>query len=132
MIVVLDTNILVSGIFFHGPPSAILKTWFKGYFEVYATPQILEEYFRVLREISLLKTPHFEIRWEEILLEKCHLVPDVKRGVLLPRDPSDAKFVDCAIRSGAHYLVSGDIDLQSFPVDLRFKIVSPRQFLKLL
>ena len=132
MIVVLDTNILVSGIFFHGPPTVILEAWFERRFEVYATPKILEEYLRVLREISLLKRPQFESRWEEILMEKCHLVPDAKRGILLLRDPSDAKFLDCAMWSGAHYLVSGDIDLKSFPTDLGFKIVSPRQFLKLL
>jgi putative PIN family toxin of toxin-antitoxin system len=131
VIVVLDTNVLVSGIFFHGPPAAIVEAWFEGRFEVYATPKILEEYIRVLEEIRMLKVPRFERHWEEILLERCHLVPDTDQGARLPRDPSDAKFLDCAVRSGARYLVSGDKDLKSFKVDLGFKVVSPRQFLKL-
>ena len=57
MIVVLDTNVVVSGIFFHGPPASILEAWFEGRFEVYATPKILEEYLRVLEEVSRLKIP---------------------------------------------------------------------------
>lgn len=42
MIVVLDTNVLVSGIFFHGPPAAILDAWVGRRFDVYATPMIME------------------------------------------------------------------------------------------
>ena len=67
MIVVLDTNVLVSGIFFHGPPAAILEAWFESRFEVYATPKIIEEYLRVLEEMSTLKMPRFQHRWDEIL-----------------------------------------------------------------
>ena len=132
MIVVLDTNVVVSGIFFHGPPASILEAWFEGRFEVYATPKILEEYLRVLEEVSTLKSPRFEHSWEEILAEKCHLIPDIESRVVLPRDPSDAKFLSCAIQSGAQYLVSGDLDLRIFKGELRFKILSPRQFLRLL
>ena len=132
MIVVLDTNVVVSGIFFHGPPASILEAWFEGRFEVYATPKILEEYLRVLEEVSTLKSPRFEHGWEEILAERSHLIPDRESHIVLPRDPSDEKFLACAIQSGAQYLVSGDLDLRSFKSDLRFKIVSPRQFLHLL
>ena len=133
MIVVLDTNAVVSGIFFHGPPASILEAWFEGRFEVYTTPKIFEEYLRVLEEVSQLRSPPFEHRqWEEILLERCRLIPDAESSLILPRDPSDAKFLDCAIRSSADYLVSGDLDLKSFQGDLRFKITSPRQFLRLL
>lgn len=132
MIVVLDTNVVVSGIFFHGPPARILEAWFAGRFKVYATPKILEEYLRVLEKVSTLKSPPFEHRWEEVLLERCRLIPDAEPVLALPRDPSDAKFLDCAVRSGANYLVSGDLDLRSFQRNLRFRVVSPRQFLQLL
>ena len=132
MIVVLDTNVVVSGIFFHGPPTTILEAWFEGRFEVCATPKILEAYLRVPEEVGALKSPRFEHPWEEILAEKCRLIPDTGSGVVLPRDPSDAKFLDCAIRSGAQYLVSGDLDLRSFKGALGFKILSPRQFLRFL
>jgi len=131
LIVVLDTNVVISGVFFHGPPAAIVEAWFGRRFDVYATPKILEEYLRVLEEMSTVRSPRFEHRWEEILVEHCHLVPDAEPSTVLPRDPSDAKFVECAIRSHAHYLVSGDADLKSYKASLRFQIVSPRRFLKL-
>ncbi len=131
MIVVLDTNVVISGVFFHGPPATIVEAWFEGQFNVYATPKILGEYLRVLEEMSTIRSPRFEHRWEEILVEHCHLVPDAEPSTALPRDPSDAKFVECAIRSNAYYLVSGDADLKSYKAHLKFRIVSPKQFLKL-
>ena len=110
--------------------------WYRGSFSG-ASPELSwkrgsEEYLRVIEEISLLKTPHLEHRWEAILAEKCRLIPDAEPNVVLLRDPSDAKLVDCATRSGADYLVSGDQDLKSYKGEMGFRIVSPRQFLKLL
>jgi len=45
--VVLDTNIVVSGAFFGGPPRAVLDAWLDGRLHVVVTPLILEEYLRV-------------------------------------------------------------------------------------
>jgi predicted nucleic acid-binding protein len=35
MKIVLDTNVLVTGIFFSGPPADILRAWSRGKFEWY-------------------------------------------------------------------------------------------------
>lgn len=40
---VLDTNVVVSGIFFSGPPSQILRYWSQGKVQLLMTPEILEE-----------------------------------------------------------------------------------------
>ena len=132
MIVVLDTNVVVSGMFFHGPPAAVLEAWLTGRFDVFATPAIVEEYLRVIEEVGSLKEPRFTHSWEEILIARCHLIPDAPSRIALPRDPTDAKFLECARRAGAHYLVSGDHDLQTFKGARGFTIVSPRQFLQRL
>jgi predicted nucleic acid-binding protein len=47
MRVVLDTNVLMSGIFFAGPPAAILAAWAEGQLEPLASVDILPEYRRV-------------------------------------------------------------------------------------
>ena len=47
MRVVLDTNVLVSGIFFKGPPMRILEAWAARRFELIVTFEILSEYRRV-------------------------------------------------------------------------------------
>ena len=47
MRVVLDTNVLVSGIFFTGSPAQVLAAWAGGRFELLASVEILAEYRRV-------------------------------------------------------------------------------------
>jgi len=47
MRVVLDTNVLVSGIFFTGPPATILAAWASRRFELVASIEVLAEYRRV-------------------------------------------------------------------------------------
>jgi len=50
--VVLDTNVLVSGILFTGPPHQILLAWSEGRFELVFTSDIHEEYRRVAAELQ--------------------------------------------------------------------------------
>lgn len=47
MRVVLDTNVLISGIFFSGPPFKILEAWRDRRLALVVSPEILEEYYRV-------------------------------------------------------------------------------------
>ncbi len=44
---VLDTNVLISGVFFAGGAYEILKAWSDGRFELVLSEEILEEYLRV-------------------------------------------------------------------------------------
>jgi predicted nucleic acid-binding protein len=52
MKLVLDTNVLVSGIFFSGSPTAILRAWSRGKVRLVVSPEILDEYKRVSEELS--------------------------------------------------------------------------------
>jgi uncharacterized protein len=132
MNIVLDTNVLVSGIFFRGPSPRIVQAWFRGRFNVYATPQIMEEYLRVIDEFSHKRQPHFEHDWDVVLFDKCHMISDPKKSCGICRDPADDPFIDCALQTDAQYLISGDLDLTSIEIDLGFAIVKPRQFLNIL
>lgn len=132
MKVVLDTNVLISGIFFSGAPSEIIKAWLDQRFQVYLTPEILEEYLRVIEDFSKATNRLSELEWNEILPEISEVLPDEKDGPDICRDPTDDKFIFCAMNSGARYLVSGDIDLKSIEMKFKFDIVSPRQFLDVL
>lgn len=53
MKIVLDTNVFISGIFFSGPPSEILKAWRDTKFQIILSKEILFEYQRVAEELSL-------------------------------------------------------------------------------
>ena len=133
MKVVLDTNVLISGIFFGGIPGRIVDAWTNSKFQVYATPQILGEYLRVLDEF-FKKNPANGSRfnWTAILPELCHLIPDIKSKRFFSRDPLDDKFVLCAIRTRSSYIVTGDDDLLVLSLVNKTKIISPRKFMEAL
>ena len=52
MKVILDTNVLMSGIFFGGPPGRILEAWRDGHLRFVLSLEILEEYRRVAIELA--------------------------------------------------------------------------------
>lgn len=49
---VLDTNVLMSGIFFGGIPGRVLEAWTLGRIELILSPEILAEYRTVGAELS--------------------------------------------------------------------------------
>jgi putative PIN family toxin of toxin-antitoxin system len=133
--VVLDTNVLISGIFFKDTiPFQILMKWLEGRFLVYATPNILDEYLRVIAELESQREPALFYQWTDVLSEACHLIPDTDLKTISDlRDPSDAKFIFCAWNCGAQYLVTGDKDLTALgPQYGPTKIITPREFIKIL
>ena len=133
MKVVLDTNVLVSGIFFEASPAArMIDLWLKGGLQAYATPQILEEYRRVIERFSLLWEPVLEHDWPSLLPKLCSVLPDEENPRRISRDPTDDKFLFCALHARAEYLVSGDRDLTTLSEEFPFKIVSPGEFLRIL
>src|SRR5262245_11504343 len=52
MRVVLDTNVLMSGIFFSGLPARIVAAWSEGRFELVSSVEVLAEYRRVGERLS--------------------------------------------------------------------------------
>ena len=53
MRVVIDTNVLISGAFFGGPPATILKASDRGKLHSIVSPEILEEHYEVWERISV-------------------------------------------------------------------------------
>jgi putative PIN family toxin of toxin-antitoxin system len=108
MRVVLDTNVLVSAIFFSGTPARILTAWAEGRFEVCATVDILTEYQRV---VARLEGRFPSIKAQPVLdlvIRSCHLVEPVPVPESACDDPDDVKFLGCALAGGASCIVSGD------------------------
>ena len=52
MRIVLDTNVLISGIFFGGPPSEILQFWAQSKIKIILLEQILSEYQLITEKLS--------------------------------------------------------------------------------
>jgi putative PIN family toxin of toxin-antitoxin system len=110
---VIDTNVLVSGIFWRGKPFQILELWVNGTLEVVASTEILDEYARVLREIGKRHgNTELAESWTGFIFQNVVLA-EAKPQFKGCRDPFDNKFIDCAITSNAKFIISGDDDLLS-------------------
>lgn len=127
--VVVDTNVLVSGLFFSGPPHRILKAWDDGQFCIAISEAIIHEYKRVIEAFSRkLGDINLEPILERIVIE-AEMVADYTFDRPICEDPDDDKFLACAMLSKSHYLVSGDKHLLKLETFLDTAIVTPRQFL---
>jgi len=129
MKIVLDTNVLVSGIFFSGPPADILLAWSRGKFRLVLSPEILDEYTRVSTELAD-KFPDIDIRR---ILDLVVVRSEVCSPAALPQqvceDPHDDKFFAAALDSRAKIIISGDKHLLRISGYQGVSVLTPRQFL---
>jgi len=131
MKVVLDTNVLVSGIFWKGKPSSVLDRWAKDEIQVFMTTEILKEVRETLTELDRTPDKALSRHWLLFILENSTIL-SCKTTVKVCRDPNDDKFLDCALSAGAKYIVSGDNDLLSLTRFQSIEIVNPAVFLGIL
>ncbi len=130
MRVVLDTNVVVSA--FLGKRCApILVIWKQKRFTLFINSPILDEYTRVLRR-PLFALPELVIEdFLDYVYHHAHFVPPTSFVHLVHQDPSDDKFLDCALLAKADYLVTGDPHLLNLCSFQQTKILPPHEFLKL-
>ena len=128
--VVLDTNVLVSGLLFGGTPGKLLDLWKTGTIRLTMSREMLDEFLRVLAY------PKLRLSEEEIhyllyveVLPHVEMVQGRPGAILIPTDPSDDMFLHCAVAAGAKYIISGDRHLLQLKSYKRIKILSPAEFL---
>ena len=129
MRVVLDTNVVMSGLFFAGPPSQILAAWRDGRFGMVLSPEILDEYMQVgviLASQYPEIDPHPFLR---LLVRETHMVEPPPLREQVCSDSDDDKFWACAIAGDAEMIVSGDKQLQKVSGYENIKVLSPRSLL---
>ena len=128
---VLDTNVLVSGIFFGGLPRRILDAWADEKFELVLTPLIFDEYIRTCDRLS---ASHPNLEYQAILatiVGHGTLIPDADNSEPITVDPDDDKFMLCAEQAGAK-VISGDKHLLEATGWSGVEVFKPREFLSLL
>jgi uncharacterized protein len=108
MRVVLDTNVLVSAIFFGGVPGRILAAWSDGRFEMLASVEILTEYRGVVARLEGRFPKVAAQPLLDLIVRECRLVDPVPVPASACSDPDDLKFIGCALAGGARCVVSGD------------------------
>ena len=95
MRVVIDTNVLVSGVFFGGRPRQVLERIWHGDAEAFASPEIVHEYDEVVQEMIKRGQGHLKRDALGVFLS-CVNVIEPTVNLQLCRDPDDDKFLECA------------------------------------
>jgi putative PIN family toxin of toxin-antitoxin system len=129
--IVLDTNVLVSGVLQpFGPSGQILRLVVSGELALCHDPRILAEY----QEVLLREKFRFDPERVDALLEQIRAggIPVAARPLpsRLP-DPDDEPFLEIALAAGARCLVTGN--LKHYPSRGRHgvDVLSPRAFIEL-
>jgi uncharacterized protein len=130
--VVLDTNVLISGLLFKGKLARIVGLWQKGKI----VPIISKETFEELR--TVLEYPKFSLSHVEIkslieheILPYFEVVNVSKHVKGACRDPGDDKFISCAISANADGIVTGDKDLSDMKKYRAVRIIHASDFIKM-
>ena len=128
MKVILDTNIIISGIFFSGQSSKILEAWHAGKIELVISREIFDEYSKVVERISI-KYPEIDIdRIMELIAIHSKIIKPNKIDQDICQDTSDIKFIECAITSRTKIIVSGDKHLLNLNGYNNIEILRPTDF----
>jgi putative PIN family toxin of toxin-antitoxin system len=128
MKIILDTNVFISGIFFSGPPSQILKAWQNSRLQIVLSQEILNEYQRVAESL-VAKFPTIDILpIIELMTIHGQLIDVEGFDVSVCDDPDDNKFMECAIASNSKIIISGDKHLLKVSGYQGIKVLKPREF----
>jgi len=126
--VVLDTNVLVSGLAYPGSvPGRIVGAWQRGGLDVVLSKYILDEMVRVLPKLSSNKRSSVEIRdLADSFLFTAEVVEPSGNMEAALRDKADGPVLGTLLAARADYLVTGDKDLLALAG--RHPIVTPAAF----
>ena len=126
--VVLDTNVLVSGLAYPGSvPGRIVAVWRQGGVDVVLSRYILDETSRVLPRLKRMRLSGGEIRdlVDSFMFLADIVEPDGGRDASL-RDAADQQVLGTFRAAKADYLITGDKDLLALAE--RYPIVTPAAF----
>ena len=130
MKVVIDTNVVISGVFFGGMPSRVLEAWRDGEFDLVVSPEVLEEYRRVGEELTA-RFPGVSLApFLALLVMNAEIVEAPGLSDQVSRDRDDDKFIACALAANCQTIISGDKDLLEVTGYQGLKVVAPREFLE--
>jgi putative PIN family toxin of toxin-antitoxin system len=137
MRVVLDANVLVSSLLSAaGTPARILDAWRDERFQLLMSDAILDEMGRVLRYPKIAKRHLWTETEIERFLRTLSILAIKTPGSLtvnaIAEDPSDNRYLECAVEGSADVIVSGDRDLLALQSYEGIAIVQPSAFLAYL
>ncbi len=134
---VLDANVVISGILKpEGVPGKVLGAWEQERFQVVTSEAIWDEIGRVLRYPRIVARHKFAEERLDLLVSKLRKLSLVTSGAVVvsvvAEEPSDNRYLECAVEGEADSIVSGDRHLLELGEYRGIAIVTPAEFLEIL
>ena len=131
MKIVIDTNVLISAIFWTGNPKQLLNKVRRGE----ATFLISEDLLNEFKEVLMRKDKPFKLSLEEaerVVTDMRGIAQIVHPNsqVVVCKDERDNKVLEYAIDGRAEYVISGDLHLLGLKSFKGVKIISVTDFLR--
>jgi putative PIN family toxin of toxin-antitoxin system len=137
MIVVLDTNVIISALLSSkGLPAQIFHRWEGDEFGVVTSPPLIAELERALdypqvKRYLTLSQEEIEAFLKRFTTVASVVTPKTTLDVI-EKDPADNRVLGCALAGGAEYIVSGNHHLLDLKEYKQVVILNPRSFLAVL
>ena len=115
MKVTLDTNVLLSSMFWDGDSLKIIEMVERGEIKLVLSREIIEEFGGVLEYDEIknkIKDKNLEMkRTVDEILEMSIIVEPKERFNIIKEDLEDNVIIDCAVEGGVDYIISKDSHL---------------------
>ena len=129
--VVIDTNVVVSGLLFGGVPGDLIPLWQSGQIKPVVSKAIINEYLRVLTypKFNLTEDEIQYLLYTELLPYFDVVTAETADTNIVKQDPADDKFILCALATDAIVIITGDTHLLALKTYDSIGVLSPSQFL---
>lgn len=129
--VILDSNVIISGLLFGGKPKIIFDAVLKGKLKLGVSNEIIREIYDVLKRPKF-KLNEFFIKTFIIELENIsEIVCPVKKLKIIKKDEDDNKILECADEFKADYIITGDCHLLEIKKYKKINIITADEFLNI-
>ncbi len=131
--VVADTNIIISGVLWHGAPHTLLEIAYKNEIQLLTCSALLQELTEVLQRDKFIPyLSRAKVTVQEIVESYALMAQVIELGKIDPviaADPDDDVVLACAITGRAKIIVSGDNHLLSLKQYQQTQIMTASEFL---
>lgn len=129
--VVIDTNIIISGIGWNGNPRRVLEKALNQEIEWLISTELFLE---LAEAMNYPKLGFSESEKEGIqsIIPAIATFVSISEKITLARDPKDDKVLECAINGQAEYIITGDKDLLELKSVKGIRILTAKEFLELI
>ena len=131
--IMLDSNVIFSGIVFGGKPAILLKTILRGDFQLVIPEDQIEELYRLFKRMlpkQLYLLEAYMALQHTKILPATRYARKIKTALRLIRDKKDAPLLACALLIKPKYFITGDKDFHVESIKRKVNVLTPEEFIE--